>query len=100
MYIHLPQEPNIIDSFLGISANLWGFIGTLVLGIIAIFGDQIKKAFLKPKIRGVQLVTTWQKIENIDEAVIFTRLIVKNIGSSSAKDVRALLTYSDYKMNF
>ncbi|MFA6076785.1 MAG: hypothetical protein WC735_01775 [Candidatus Paceibacterota bacterium] len=93
------SDPKVIDSFLGISGTLWGVVGTLVLGILAIFGDQIKKYFFKPKIRGVEIIETWQ--ENHEEALIYKRLIVKNIGKAPAKDVRAMLTYTDGgKLNF
>ena len=44
MYFHhfLLQDPKVIDSIFGISASLLGVIGTLILGILAIFGEQIK----------------------------------------------------------
>ena len=91
---HFPfHDPKIVDSIFGISASLLGVIGTLILGILAIFGDQIRKIILKPKIKGVEPIRTFQ--ENETQIHIYQRLIVKNIGSVSAKEVRVLLTYLD-----
>jgi hypothetical protein len=93
----LIHDPKIFDNIFGISVNLLGVlatcISTLILGGLAIFGEQVKKIFLKPKIMGVESKRTFQQVGNRE--YIYNRLIVENIGRVSAKDVRALLTYFD-----
>jgi hypothetical protein len=90
---HLLYEPKIIDSIFGISGTLWGVIGALFIGILALFGDQIKKFLFKPEIEGIEFKKTFQQVR--DEIYIYHRLIVKNIGYVVAKEVRVLLTYLD-----
>jgi hypothetical protein len=95
MYFHrfLFHDPKVTDSIFGVSATLIGVMGTFVLGFLALFGDWLKKILFKPEIKGVELKKTFQEIEN--QIYIYHRLIVKNIGSVSAKEVRVLLTYFD-----
>lgn len=88
-----------LDSIFGISAALWGVIATLIVAIIALFGDQIKNRLFRPNIQPVEPVKTPQIYNNA--TVIYHRLIVKNARKASwffwfpnqAKDARVLLTY-------
>lgn len=106
-YLH----PKVIDSLFGISSGLWeviitllGAIMTLLLGIIAIFGDQIRSHYFKPKLvfdgfkKTFQLIpmpSPYKKGEYITENHLFQRLIVRNRGNIRAKEVRVLLTYEE-----
>lgn len=75
-----------------------GAIGTLILGVIAIFGEQIRKLLFRPKLMPVEVVRTEQKVGG--SIFIYQRLIVKNVGLAGAKGVRILLTYSSTLRNF
>ncbi len=66
-------------------------IGTIAVGILAIFGEPIRKVFLPPCLSAVEVVPTTQRIGQDDYR--FQRLIVKNVGLSTAREVRVLLTY-------
>lgn len=104
-------HPEAVDNLFGISSSLWGvlftFLGviaTLLLGAIAIFGDQIRNYCFRPKLvfdgfkKTSQLIpapSPYKKGEYITENHIFQRLIVRNSGRLRAKEVRVLLTYED-----
>jgi len=104
-YNHLKS----IDSFLGISGSLWGavvamlgVIATVILGFLAIFGEQVRKCLFKPNIQAVDGKKTEQLIGN--DTYIFQRFIVKNSRKNrgipyQAKDVRVLLTYRNLPKN-
>ncbi|MEX1064140.1 MAG: hypothetical protein WD898_02185 [Candidatus Paceibacterota bacterium] len=99
-YFHNSQP---IDSLFGLSGNLLAFFGTIILGILAIFGDSIKNLILKPKLRPVEIKRTIQGDGTRDS--VMHRLIVKNIRrfylfGIQAKDVRAILTYRNVPSNF
>ncbi len=104
---HIPSHSNFyhksIDSIFGISANLLAFFGTLFLGALALFGDQIRSLIFKPNLYPVELKKTSQS--DGSEDYIFHRLIIKNVGrfpvfKIQAKNVRALLTYRKVPKNF
>lgn len=83
-----------------LSAEAWAaIVGTLILAVIAIWGDQLKKFLFKPNIRPIEFVRTSQRRTD-GTADTYHRLIVKNVGSIVAKDVRVLLTYIQPKKNF
>lgn len=93
MYFHhFPfHNSQMNNSIFGISINSWGVIATFILCALALFGDQLKRILFKPKIKPAdEPKKTLQKGNKI---YIYQRLIVKNIGSVSAKEVRVLLTY-------
>jgi hypothetical protein len=79
-------------------ATLIGVIATLILGVLALFGNQIKGYWFKPNLKPIESVRTSQLINN--EEYIYHRLIVKNIGWVAAREVRVLLTYLKPLKNF
>lgn len=100
---YLSSQVNVIDSFLGVSSGMLGailgIVGTLILGSLALFGNEIRSWLFRPELSPIEFKKTYQRIpRNIGGAIyhkeyIFHRLIVKNTGSMRAKDVRVLLTY-------
>jgi hypothetical protein len=93
----------VADSLFGVSSGMLGaflgFVGTLILGSLALFGNEIRSWLFRPELSPVECKKTLQLIpKNINGAVyhrkyIFYRLIIKNIGNMRARDVRVLLTY-------
>lgn len=82
---HIFTEPGVIE---------WiGVIGTLILGALAIFGEQIRKSLFKANLMPIDVVKTEQTVGA--DIFVYQRLIVKNIGSAVAKEVRILLTYKN-----
>ena len=75
-----------------------GAVGTLILGTLAIFGEQIRKLLFRPKLMPVEIIRTEQEVGG--SIFIYQRLIVKNVGLAGAKGVRILLTYSSTLRNF
>jgi hypothetical protein len=105
MYFHNPPP---IDSIFGISANLLGVVSTVCLGILAIFGEQIRNAIFKPNlqpadnpVKTLQL-TPFRKSDGLiyNEKFSFYRLPIKNFGNSTAREVRVLLTYTQTVKDF
>lgn len=97
---HLNSISNGVNSFWPLIISAISAIGTIILGALAIFGEQIKKIIFKPKLFAVNIVRTEQSIGIGKNNLIFQRLIVKNIGKSIAKEVRVLLTYEISPKNF
>lgn len=104
-------HPRAIDNLFGISSgllgvivNLLGVITTSLLGLIAIFGEQIRSYFFKPKLvfdgfkktsQRIPVPSPYEKGQYIEEDHLFQRLIIRNIGKIRAKEVRVLLTYEE-----
>ncbi len=81
--------------------SLWpaiSAIGTISLGAIAIFREQIQNIIFKPKLIPIEIVKTYQRTGMHNS--IFQRLIIKNIGRRAAREVRVLLTYKNAPKNF
>jgi hypothetical protein len=104
MYFHHPQP----DSVFGISTALLGVISTTILGILAIFGEQIRSYLFKPDlqpadnpVRTSQKIP-WRKSDGLiyNEGFIFHRIPIKNAGKATAREVRVLLTYIKSVENF
>lgn len=98
--------PNVADGMFGISADLLnvfvailGVLATMILGILAIFGNQIRSYFFRPSLRPVDKKRTIQLTPKViggavyHKNYVFHRLIIKNTGKVRATDVRVLLTY-------
>lgn len=82
---HIFREPGVVE---------WiGVIGTLILGALAIFGEQIRKSLFKANLMPIDVVKTEQTVGA--DIRVYQRLVVKNIGSAVAKEVRILLTYKN-----
>lgn len=105
MYFPHPQP---IDGVLGISSDFLGVVTTTILGILAIFGDQVRNLIFRPNLQPadkpvmtVQL-TPFKKSDGAiyNEKFLFHRLPIKNIGRVSAREVRVLLTYTQTAENF
>ena len=69
--------------FQGSSRTVIFFVGLIVSPGIAVAGEAVRKWVFRPEIRAVQLVSTDQIF------AIVTRLLLKNEGSVSARDVEA-----------
>jgi hypothetical protein len=92
------------ETFWGLSNLGWTAIGAIITFLavfMALFGDQIKNWFFKPKIQAVEPKVTAQKHNG--KTFLYHRLIVKNARRTSlfpwlptqAKGVRVLLTYKN-----
>lgn len=73
-------------------------VGTVVVGVLAIFGEPLRKYFLSPCLSAVEVASTKQRIGQDDYR--YQRLIVRNVGLSAAREVRILLTYTKAPENF
>ncbi len=81
------------------AGDVVNLLGILILGGLAIWGDQLKKLLFKPNIRPVESVRTNQRRSD-GTADTYQRLIVKNDGKVAANNVRVLLTYIEPRKNF
>lgn len=75
-YHYFSTQPKVIDSFLGFSDTFWGVLASVILGIIALFGDRIRRHIFKPNIQPIQAEKTSQQIGG--ETYVYQRFIVKN----------------------
>lgn len=104
MYFHHPQPDNIF----GIPISLLGVIATTILGVLAIFGEQIRSFLFRPNLREADSpvktsqLTPFPKSDGFiyHENFLFYRLPIKNVGRASAREVRVLLTYMKSVDNF
>lgn len=95
----------LIDLNKNILPNNWDIalvFATIFLGLVAIFGDRIRKYFFKPRLEFQKIKTTSQSIGE-GNVIMIHRLIIKNIGWSPAYNVRVILSeiyekerYSNY----
>lgn len=69
--------------FQGASRTVMFFVGLVVSPGVAVLGEVVRRWAFRPEIRAVQLVSTDQIVSKI------TRLLLKNEGSVSARDVEA-----------
>jgi len=80
-------------------AEWFGITVTMLLGVLAIFGEQTRKWIFRPRLAVLRVVKTTQSIGV--GSYIYQRLIVKNIGLRAARDVRILLSYkNELPINF
>jgi hypothetical protein len=96
------------DSIYGIPISLLDVILTTILGVIAIFGEQVRSCIFRPNLQEADNpIKTSQLIPlpkgdgcTYHESFLFYRLPIKNTGSASAKEVRVLMTYEKHVEDF